>query len=130
MDTGGNAGAQSSTLVIRGMALGEIETRDWVKIVWKELRISLIVGISLAGINALRMVLVSSHNIAVIVSVNITLVSTIVIAKVVGCMLPVAAKKLRLDPAIMAAPLITTIVDVLALFIFFGIANVLVLGRI
>lgn len=125
MDTGGNAGSQSSTLIIRGIALGEIERRDWPRILWKEFRVSLLCGAALAGVNILRMIVVTGAPLGVIITVNATLIITLIIAKMVGSMLPLVAKLCRLDPAIMAAPLITTIVDALALFIYFGIASVL-----
>ncbi|WP_291560092.1 MULTISPECIES: magnesium transporter [unclassified Clostridium] len=122
MDTGGNAGSQASTLVIRGLALGEIELSDVFKVLWKELRVSVIVGIVLSGVNFLRVYFLEKVDFYVAVTVCITLFFTVVIAKVVGCVLPIVAKKLKLDPAIMASPLITTIVDALALIIYFGMA--------
>ena len=132
MDTGGNAGSQSATLVIRGLALGEIQIRDWPKVIWKELRVSLVVGLGLAGVNFLRMavfgLIFDGISMALLITVNATLIVTVIIAKVVGCSLPILAKSRGLDPAIMASPLITTIVDALALFIYFGIASLLVLS--
>lgn len=127
MDSGGNAGSQSSTLIIRGIALGEIELRDWPKVLWKELRVSLIVGLILAIVNMVRMFLIGNTNWVVNITVSSTLFLTLVAAKVVGGILPIAAKALKLDPAIMAGPLITTIVDALALLIFFSLASLLVL---
>lgn len=125
MDTGGNAGSQSSTLVIRGLALGEIKTSDVWKILWKEFRISLIVGFVLAGLNFLRILCFDSVEIKIILVICSSLFFTVVIAKVVGGILPIIAKKLRFDPAIMASPLITTIVDACALMIYFTIATTL-----
>ena len=125
MDTGGNAGSQSSTLIIRGLALGEVDTRDYMKVVGKELRVSLLVGFFLGSVNLLRMLLFSSAGFMVSFVVSITLISTVIIAKVVGGVLPMVAKKLKLDPAIMAGPLITTIVDALTLFIYFNVASAL-----
>jgi len=127
MDSGGNAGSQSSTLIIRGIALGEIGLSDWPKVLWKELRVSLLVGLGLGAVNALRMVVIGQSDPALILTVGITLVCTIVVAKMVGGALPIAAKALGMDPAIMAGPLITTIVDAIALIIFFSIASALVL---
>ena len=127
MDSGGNAGSQSSTLIIRGIALGEIGLSDWPKVLWKELRVSLLVGLGLGAVNALRMVVIGQTDPALILTVGITLVCTIVVAKMVGGALPIAAKALGMDPAIMAGPLITTIVDAIALIIFFSIASALVL---
>ena len=125
MDTGGNAGSQASTLVIRGLALGDIEIKDILKVVWKELRVSIIVGSVLALVNFLRIYYLQKIELAVSITVCITLFFTVIIAKVVGCILPICAKKLKMDPAIMASPLITTIVDALALVIYFGAASIL-----
>lgn len=125
MDTGGNAGSQSSTLVIRGLALGEIKTSDVWKILWKEFRVSIIVGFTLAFVNFLRIFYFDKIGFTMTSVVCLSLFATVVIAKVVGGILPVAAKKLRLDPAIMASPLITTIVDACALVIYFKMATML-----
>ncbi|GAA0723415.1 magnesium transporter [Clostridium malenominatum] len=125
MDTGGNAGSQSATLVIRSLALGEIETKDFFKVVYKELRVSLITGIALAILNFLRIYFLQGTDFYVSVTICITLLFTVVLSKVVGAMLPIIAKKLKMDPAIMAGPLITTIVDAGALIVYFSIAKVL-----
>lgn len=125
MDTGGNAGSQSSTLVIRGLALGEIETSDVWKILWKEFRVSLIVGFVLAGLNFLRILCFDKVEVKIILVICLSLFFTVVIAKVVGGILPIIAKKFKFDPAIMASPLITTIVDACALMIYFSIATAL-----
>jgi len=125
MDSAGNAGSQSSTLIIRGLALGEVRLDDYLKVLWKELRVSLIVGVSLAAVNFLRIVFLDRVSVDLALTVSITLVATIVMAKVIGGLLPIIAKKLKLDPAIMAGPLITTIVDTLALIVYFNIAKVL-----
>ncbi|GAA0127460.1 magnesium transporter [Clostridium senegalense] len=125
MDTGGNAGSQSSTLIIRGLALGQIEMGDVLKVIWKEIRVSLIVGVILSIVNFFRIYYLQKVGLAISATVSITLFFTIVIAKVVGCVLPIVAKKLKLDPAIMASPLITTIVDALSLIIYFGVATLL-----
>ncbi|MGL4970401.1 magnesium transporter [Cetobacterium sp.] len=122
MDTGGNAGSQSSTLIIRGMALGEIKISDYLKVVWKELRVSLFVGVGLAVVNFLRMNFILKQDLKMSLLVSVTLGITVVIAKLVGGLLPIGAKKLNLDPAIMAGPLVTTIVDALALVIYFYLA--------
>lgn len=127
MDSGGNAGSQSSTLIIRSIALGEIQLKDWPKVLWKELRVSFITGVALAMANFLRMALLTDNSLMVMLTVSITLVFTIMVAKLVGGILPIIAKALKLDPAIMAGPLITTVVDALALIIFFNVANALVL---
>ncbi len=125
MDTGGNSGSQSSTLVIRGLALGEIKPKDILKVLRKELCISAIVGIVLSVVNFLRIYYIGKADILVALTVAITLFFTVVLSKVVGGILPIIAKKLKLDPAIMASPLITTIVDAAALMIYFTIATFL-----
>ena len=125
MDTGGNAGSQSSTLIIRGLALGEIKTKDVWKILWKEFRVSIIVGITLAIVNFLRILYFDKIGFTMTLEGSLSLFATVVIAKVVGGILPIAAKKLKLDPAIMASPLITTIVDACALVIYFTMATAL-----
>jgi magnesium transporter len=123
MDTGGNSGAQSSTLVIRGLALGEIETKDVLKVIWKELRVGLLVGFALSVVNFLRLLLISRVDLMIALAVCFSLYCTVVLAKLIGGFLPILARKLKLDPAIMAGPLITTIVDVCSLTIFFNISS-------
>lgn len=122
-DTGGNAGSQSSTLVIRGLALGEVRPADFLAVLWKELRVSLLVGVVLAAVNYVRLVLMYPGSQTMALTVALTLVCTVMTAKTIGGVLPLAAKKLNLDPAIMASPLITTIVDAVSLVIYFGIAQ-------
>jgi magnesium transporter len=124
MDTGGNCGSQSSTLVIRGLAVEELQFSDTLKIVWKEFRVSLIVGVTLAVANGLRIVLMYK-DIQLALVVSLSLVGTIIIAKIVGCLLPILAKKCKLDPAIMAAPIITTVVDTFSIIIYFNIATLI-----
>lgn len=121
-DTGGNAGSQSSTLIIRGMAVNEISIKNTAQVLWKEVRVALIVGFILALFTALR-VFLSGHGIMVAVTVGIALYATVIMAKAIGGMLPMIAKLLRMDPAIMAAPLITTIVDAFSLLLYFSIAQ-------
>ena len=123
MDTGGNSGSQSSTLIIRGLALGDIKPKDIMKVLWKELCISGIVGIILASVNFIRIYFISQTDLLIALTVSITLFFTVVLAKMVGGTLPIIAKKLKLDPAIMAGPLITTVVDAVSLMIFFTIAT-------
>lgn len=123
MDTGGNAGSQSSTMIIRGMALHEIRLKDSLKVLWKELGISLIVGAIIAVVNLGRIYYFTDAGFAVAAVVSFSLLVTIMMAKVIGGLLPILAKALHLDPAIMAAPLITTLVDAGALFIYFHIAT-------
>ena len=123
MDTGGNCGSQSSTLIIRGIALGEITFCDIFKVMFKEFRISIIVGVILALANGLR-ILLMYRNFLLAVVISISLVITVIFAKLIGCILPLLAKKLHFDPAIMASPLITTIVDTCSILIYFNVATV------
>lgn len=121
MDTGGNCGSQSSTLVIRGMALDEIQLKDFFRVLWKEARVAVLVGLCLAVVNGGR-ILIQYKNPKMAIVVGATLIGTIILSKLLGCVLPMAARKLKLDPAIMAAPLITTIVDTCSILIYFNIA--------
>ncbi len=127
MDTGGNAGSQASTLIIRGMAVGDIELDDVVSVIWKEIRVGIICGAVLGVINFFRIMLLGETPIAVNIIVSVSLAITVVISKTIGCMLPMLAKKLRFDPAIMAGPLITTVVDSISLIVFFNMARVFIL---
>lgn len=123
MDTGGNCGSQSSTLIIRGIALGEIQFRDLFRAVFKEFRISILVGAFLALANGLRvLIMYRDSHLAFVIALSLTL--TVMLSKMIGCTLPLLAKKVRLDPAIMAAPLITTIVDTCSILIYFNIATI------
>ena len=124
MGTGGNCGSQSSTLIIRGLATDEIKIKDFFKVWWKEIRVAIIVGVILAIVNGAR-ILVQYQNLQLAFVVGITLVITAMIAKSLGSILPILAKKLKLDPAIMAAPLITTIVDTCSVLVFFNIAVII-----
>lgn len=124
-DTGGNAGSQSSTLVIRGLAVQEIGLRDIFKVLWKELRVSLLVGVALSAVNFVRLVLTYPGQTMIALTVSITMVFTVLIAKTIGGTLPLLAKACRMDPAIMASPLITTIVDAVSLIIYFTVAQML-----
>lgn len=121
-DTGGNCGSQSSTLIIRGIALDEIHFRDIFKVAFKEFRVAIVVGAALAVVNGVYMV-IRYHDPMLALLVSISLVATILLAKMIGCVLPLFAKKLRLDPAIMAAPLITTLVDVCSIMVYFQVAT-------
>ena len=121
-DTGGNCGSQSSTLIIRGIALDEIHFRDIFMVVFKECRVAIVVGAALAVVNGVYMV-IRYHDPMLALLVSISLVATILLAKMIGCVLPLFAKKLRLDPAIMAAPLITTLVDVCSIMVYFQVAT-------
>ena len=131
MDTAGNCGNQTSTLMVRGLALGEVETGDIMKVLWKELRVSAIVGITLGAVNALRIFIMYTYvfpgqyqNVPLYcLVVSISLVAGVMMAKLVGGMLPLVAKRLGADPAIMATPFITTIVDAATLIVYFKIAT-------
>jgi len=122
MDTGGNAGSQTSTTVISGMAVGEIELSDVLKVWWKEIRVALLVGAGLVIVNFIRLIIQYPGKELISLTVVLSLYCTIVIAKSLGCLLPMGAKKLGLDPAIMASPLITTLVDAISLTIYFALA--------
>lgn len=124
MDTGGNAGAQSSTIVIRALALGEVNPKDTFKILKKEFFISFIVAVVLAGINYLRLITLTKTPLNVALTVSITLIFVVMISKIIGAFLPVVAKTFKMDPAIMAGPLITTILDALTLSIYFKFATI------
>ncbi len=126
--TGGNAGAQSATLVVRGMSLSEIEPSDWLRVLWKEIRVSLLVGVSLGALNYARVLLFypNEEDIqALALVLGLSMLFTVFLAKSVGCLLPIVAKKLGADPAVMASPLVTTIVDSLSIVIFFCLASAL-----
>ena len=126
MGTGGNAGSQASTLIIRGMALGEIEMKDILKVIWKEFRVGIISGAILSIVNFIRLTVMHPEQFFVNITVSVSMLCVVVVAKSIGCTLPIFAKKCGFDPAIMAGPLITTIVDSVALLIFFNIAGILV----
>jgi magnesium transporter len=127
MNTGGNSGNQSSTLIIRGLATEDVSLNDAGKVLWKEFRISLVVGIILATVNFAKNMVIDRVGLTVSLTVSVTVALIVVLAKMVGGILPLLAKKLKLDPAIMAGPLITTLVDGLALMVYFGIASVLLI---
>ena len=125
MGTGGNAGSQASVTIIRGLSINEIEFSDWLKIVWKEFRVALLCGTTLALIYFAVLVWIMKIEFMIAVVVGLTLIITVIAAKLVGCTLPMLAKKIGYDPAVMASPFITTIVDTLSLVIFFKIAELL-----
>ncbi len=137
MDTGGNSGSQASVTVIRAISLGDIEFKDIFKVIWKEVRVALCCAVSLAAVNAIKLWFVdylifknfdAKMQLYEIAVVCLTLFFTVLVAKIVGCSLPILAKKIGFDPAVMASPLITTIVDALSLFIYFSIAVMLIPG--
>lgn len=127
MGTGGNAGSQSSTLIIRGMAVGEIETSDIFRVIWKELRVGTVTGIALGFVNFIRLFILGNVPVKLNLTVAFSMMCTVILAKSIGSTLPILAKKLNFDPAIMAGPLITTVVDCLALLIFFTSVQIFVL---
>ena len=122
MGPGGNCGSQSSTLIIRGLATDEINLKDIFKVLWKEIRVSVLVGIVLAIVNAIR-IMIQYQNMQLAIVLGLTLIVTVLVSKMLGCLLPMIAKRLKLDPAIMAAPLITTLVDVCSILVYFTIAT-------
>lgn len=126
MDSGGNAGTQSSTTVIRGIYTGEIKFKEFLQVMFKEFRIGLIVGVILVIVNIVRMSILDSVSIGVTLTVSVTLLTTIVLSKIIGGILPLIAEKINVDPTIMAGPLITTIVDTLVLFVYFEVATILI----
>lgn len=130
MDTGGNSGNQVSTLIIRGLALGTIKISDYFKILWKEIRVAFLCGLVLAVVNFGRMYLLraitgSETTDSVFLVVCIAMMCAVIVAKMIGCTLPIVAKALKLDPALMAGPMITTIVDAISLILYFNIAKLI-----
>ena len=123
MDTGGNAGSQASTMVIRGMAVGDIDLGDVLKVLWKEIRVGLICGFALAAVNLVRILIFNPGQFSVAITVVISMFFTVICAKVIGCLLPMTAQRIGIDPAIMASPLITTTVDAISLTIYFELAS-------
>lgn len=123
MDTGGNAGSQASVSVIRGLSMGEISPRDALRVLWKEFRVSLLCAATLAPVVFLKVMLIDRETVAVSLTVALTLFFTVCVAKIVGCLLPLLAKKLKFDPAVMASPLITTLVDAISLSLYFAFAS-------
>lgn len=132
MDTGGNSGSQASVTVIRGLSLGEIKFKDILRVVWKEVRVSLLCAASLSAVAFLKIYLVdglllhtAGITVPVMLTVSVTLFLTVICAKLIGCTLPLLAKKLGFDPAVMASPIITTLVDAISLLVYFGMATAL-----
>ncbi|MGI6703262.1 MAG: magnesium transporter [Clostridia bacterium] len=126
MDTGGNAGSQSSTIVIRSIALGEIRTRDIFRVLWKEIKVSTIVGIALGAFNFIQMLMFGYGDLWLALAVSLAIFITVITAKVIGGALPLVARVIGIDPALMASPLITTIADAVALICYFAIATRLI----
>jgi magnesium transporter len=135
MDTGGNSGSQASVTIIRALSMGEVKPIDWLKVVWKELRVALMCGVTLAILAFGKVMLVDhlimrndSVDTRVAFVVAATLCVTIICAKLIGCTLPLLARRIGLDPAVVASPFITTIVDAVSLLVYFGIAYSIIPG--
>ena len=125
MDTGGNAGSQASTLIIRGIALDEIHFKDILNVLWREIRVGVLCGLVLGIVNFIRIYIMNDGDYLLSLTVSLSLIATVVISKSVGCILPLAAKRVKFDPAVMASPIITTIVDAASLLIYFSIARMI-----
>lgn len=123
MGTGGNSGSQASVTIIRGLSLNEIHIKDLFQVFWKETRVSIMCGLSLAIVNYLKLIFLDRVGSGVALTVSITLVITVILAKLIGCTLPLLAKQLKFDPAVMASPIITTVVDALSLLMYFVVAT-------
>ena len=123
MDTGGNSGGQASATVIRALSLEEIEFNDIFRVIWKEARVALLCGITLSVCNFVKLLLIDRIGVYVALTVCITLIVTIFFAKIIGCTLPILAKKIGFDPAVMASPFITTLVDAISLLVYFRMAS-------
>ena len=124
MGTGGNSGSQSSTLIIRGMATGEVEIKDAFKVLWKEFRVSFVIGIVVSTINFGRIIWIDNNSVMVAFTVSTAMLLIVIIAKLIGSMLPMIAKKVGIDPALMAGPMIASITDMIALGTYFLMASV------
>ena len=125
MGTGGNAGSQASVTIIRGLSLGDIEMGDILRVIWKEIRVSVLCGAALAAVNFGKMMLFDGVGMMIAAAVSVTLVVTVIIAKTVGCALPIIVKRIGLDPAVMASPFITTIVDCISLLVYVNAAGIM-----
>jgi len=127
MGTAGNSGQQTSTIVIRALATGEITLKDWLKVLWKEIRVGTIVGVVLLIVNILR-IYIQYQDIQLALVLGFTLIFTVIVSKSIGCLLPILVKKLKKDPAVVAAPLLTTVIDLCAIVIYFQIATTMLTG--
>ena len=125
MNTGGNSGSQASVTIIRGLSLNEIQYKDFFKVLWKEIRVGVLCGVTLAAANYVKLLLLDRVSFLIAAAVCLTLVLTVILSKIVGALLPMGAKKIGLDPAVMASPFISTIVDILSLLVYFQIATLL-----
>ena len=122
MSTGGNCGSQSSTMIIRGMSLDEIKLKDFFRVVWTEFRVSVLIGVVLSVVNGIR-IWIMNGDLRVATVVSLSVAGIVIVSQFIGCTLPMLAKRCKLDPAVMAAPLITTIVDAASIRIYFSIAT-------
>ena len=127
MDTGGNCGQQASTLMVRGIALGEVKFTDIFRVLWTEFRIGILIGVALSSVTFVRLLLLNQATLIMSAVISVSLFITVVIAKSIGCILPLLAQRVKLDPALAASPLITTLVDAASLFVFFTIASEFIL---
>jgi magnesium transporter len=125
MDTGGNSGSQASVTIIRGLSLQELAFSDLLRVLWKEFRVSILCGLTLAAVGFAKLMLFDRVGVQVALVVCLTLLATVIVAKLIGCSLPMLAKKVGFDPAVMASPFITTIVDALSLLIYFAAATLI-----
>ena len=123
MDTGGNAGGQASVSIIRGLSLGEIGYKDTFAVIWKEIRVAMLCGITLSLANFIKLLLLDRVGVTVAFVVCLTLIVAVFLAKMIGCTLPILAKRIGFVPAVMSSPFITTIVDALSLIVYFQIAS-------
>lgn len=123
MGTGGNTGSQAATLIIRGLAMGEVDTSDALKVLWKEVRIGLIIGAILSAVNFLRVYLLDGYDVMIALTVCSSMLIIVIFAKILGSMIPLFVKKIKLDPALIANPAISSISDAVALSIYFLMAS-------
>ena len=125
MNTAGNSGSQASVTIIHGLSVGEIEYRDTIMVVWKEIRVAVLCGITLSVTMFLKCILLDGLSLDVSAVIALTLIFAVAFAKIIGCILPIGAKRIGFDPAVMASPFITTIVDALSLLVYFTVAGML-----
>ena len=123
MGTGGNTGSQAATLIIRGLATGEVETGDWYKVIWKEFRIGIIIGVILSAVNFVRVCWMDGGGVKIAMTVCMAMLVIVVFAKLIGSMIPLIVKKINLDPALIANPAISSVSDAVALTIYFAMAT-------
>ena len=124
MGTGGNTGSQAATLIIRGLATGEVDTEDWYKVMWKEFRIGVIIGVILSAVNFVRVCWLDGGGPAIALTVCAAMLAIVIFAKLIGCMIPLFVKRINLDPALIANPAISSVSDAVALTIYFAMASI------